>query len=144
MAKRTRGFDDEFEEKQRWFQGKAKELRRRATGAERLLWSRLRKKQLSPYRFRRQRVIGERYIVDFYCISQRLVVEIDGPYHLKQIKKDQERDLWLASRGIRTLRFTNSQVLDSIEDVLASIFSVLQEEINGVQQRGGARAEKAL
>ena len=55
----------------------AKRLRRAQTDAERLLWARLRDRQLNGYKFRRQRPI-ERYVVDFVCIERRLVVELDG------------------------------------------------------------------
>ena len=58
----------------------ARELRKNMTDAEKLLWSRIRRRQLSGYQFYRQRIIGS-YIVDFYCPTARLVIEIDGGQH---------------------------------------------------------------
>ena len=101
-------------------QERAKQLRREQTPAERKLWSRLRRKQLNGLRFRRQHPIG-RYIVDFCCVSQALVVEIDGDTHSVQEQYDQERTAWLEDRGYRVIRFTNRQVERQIDAVLDAI-----------------------
>lgn len=82
----------------------AKNLRKHSTDAERLLWSRLRTKQLSGYKFRRQEQIG-RFIVDFVCYERQLVIEADGGQHALEQVKDKERTAWLSSQGFTVLRF---------------------------------------
>lgn len=101
---------------------KRKWLRNQATLAEQRLWMCLKGKQLNGWKFRRQYGIGF-YIVDFYCPALRLVIEVDGGYHLapEQQRKDQERQDFIASLGIHVLRFTNEQVLEELPQVLAAI-----------------------
>ena len=101
-------------------QQRARELRHEQTPAERTLWARLRRKQLYGLRFRRQHPIG-RFIVDFYCASAKVAIEIDGPVHLEQRVLDEERTRWLADRGYTVLRFTNEQVERQVEQVLCKI-----------------------
>ena len=100
----------------------AREMRRNMTPEEQLMWSRLRRRFLG-FKFRRQVPIGQ-FIVDFACMSRRLVVEIDGRHHLENLQ-DRERDRWLAARSFRVLRFQNQEVLDDIESVLDTIQSHL-------------------
>jgi very-short-patch-repair endonuclease len=73
-------------------------------------------------RFRRQQVIGS-FIVDFYCASAGLVIEIDGGGHAldQGPERDRERDRMMASQGLRVLRFWNTDVLQNIEGVLETI-----------------------
>jgi len=96
------------------------------TDAERLLWSSLRRKQLSGACFYRQRIIGE-YIVDFYCPEAALVIELDGGQHFHGgVKvKDAARDFFLKERGLRVLRFDNHQVLKNTEVVLEEILKAV-------------------
>ena len=109
----------------------AKVLRHNATDAERLLWSRLRRRQLDGFRFRRQRPIGN-YFCDFVCLSDRLIVELDGSQHVEQAGYDAERDAFLRSNGYRVLRFWNGDVMARLDTVLETIFEALQqEEIDG-------------
>ena len=113
---------------QRWrttaaIQDRARELRREQTPAERKLWSRLRRKQLYGLKFRRQHPIG-RFIVDFCCVSQALVIEVDGDSHSEQEEYDQERTAWLEARGYRVIRFGNQQVERQIDAVLDEIARV--------------------
>jgi very-short-patch-repair endonuclease len=61
------------------------------------------------------------YIVDFYCVQARLVVEVDGPIHERTVEADQIRQEYLEQLGLRVLRFTNEQVLESLDDVWTSI-----------------------
>jgi very-short-patch-repair endonuclease len=95
----------------------AKELRKRSTDTEELLWKYLRLKQLEGFKFRRQQPI-DNYIVDFVCFKKRLVVEVDGGQHLEQKNKDRERDNYLKEQGFRVLRFWNHEVLTNLEGVL--------------------------
>lgn len=98
----------------------AKDLRRRLTNAERLLWTHLRNKQLAGCKFRRQQAIGH-YIVDFVCFEKKLVIEVDGGQHAVEKQKDQIRDSWLETQGFRVLRFWNNEVLKNIEGVTDAI-----------------------
>jgi very-short-patch-repair endonuclease len=88
----------------------AKSLRKQMTDAERLLWERLRCKQMEGYKFRRQCPIG-RYIVDFVCLEKRLVMEVDGGQHAVRREADAARSAWLATRGYKVLRSWNHEVL---------------------------------
>jgi very-short-patch-repair endonuclease len=76
----------------------ARQLRRKATDAERLLWKHLRMRQLGAYKFRRQQPIGP-YIVDFICFEQNLIIELDGGQHADQVQYDEARSVWLKERG---------------------------------------------
>ena len=99
-----------------------KELRNNATPAEATLWTMLSKKQLEGRKFRRQHSIGN-YIVDFYCPSERLAIELDGEGHndVVQAQYDHERDLFLKSFGVKVLRFENKVVFDHPEGLLENV-----------------------
>jgi very-short-patch-repair endonuclease len=99
-------------------------MRRDMTPAENHLWQALRKRQLSGVKFRRQHTIG-RFIVDFYAAEARLVIEVDGPTHDYTTEEDAIRQELLEAWGFRTLRFTNDQVLHSLDTVIAQITAVL-------------------
>ena len=103
----------------------ARRLRRDQTDAERLLWYRLRARQLGA-KFRRQQPLG-RFIVDFYCDSARLAVELDGAQHGDPAAQAQDaaRDAWLERVRIRVLRFQNRDVLTQIDAVLERIVEAL-------------------
>jgi very-short-patch-repair endonuclease len=97
---------------------RAKELRKNSTDAENLLWNRLRAKQLNGLKVRRQHPIGN-YIVDFICIKEKIIIEVDGGQHTKE--KDKEREECLEEQGYIVLRFWNNEVLTNIEGVLEAI-----------------------
>ena len=105
----------------------SRRLRRRSTDVERLLWSRPRDRQLAGAKFRRQHPIGP-YIVDFFCLEQRLVIELDGGQHARRSRHDAKRDHWLESRGYRVLRFWNNDAMRNVEGVLQRISLVLDED----------------
>jgi len=96
------------------------------TDAERLLWSKLRRKQLKGYQIYRQRIIGN-YIVDFYCPKVNLIIEIDGGQHYtdKGIKEDRKRDDNLQAQGYKVLRFSDKEVFENLEGVVGRIFENL-------------------
>ncbi len=96
---------------------RARGLRRHATDAERLLWSRLRGRQLMDRKFRRQVVVGP-YIVDFMSIEDGLIIEADGGQHAEHAWYDARRTAFLESRGYRVLRFWNNEVLGELDGVL--------------------------
>jgi very-short-patch-repair endonuclease len=104
----------------------ARELRKNMTDAEKLLWSRIGRRQISGYQFYRQRIIGN-YIVDLYCPTARLVIEIDGGqhYHGKGKESDRTRDGELAGIGLKVLRFSNLEVLKNTDVVLEYIYEKL-------------------
>jgi cyclase len=103
----------------------AEALRRQETVAEKLLWSRIRNNQLGV-KFRRQHPILV-YVVDFYCHSHKLIVELDGAKHYTEEGQfyDRLRDDDLEERGMRILRFENYRVVNHIDDVLAVINQML-------------------
>lgn len=86
-------------------------LRQEATKAEDILWQELRNRQLEQLKFTRQHSIGN-YVVDFYCATKRLIIEIDGGVHLlpEQKEKDKSRDENLKEMGFKILRFSNEAV----------------------------------
>ena len=96
---------------------RARELRKNLTDAERLLWSRLRRRQIHGRRFRRQHPIGP-FIADFACTEAKLVIELDGGQHVERKDQDAARTRWLAERGYRILRFWNNDVLTQVEAVV--------------------------
>ncbi len=102
------------------------QLRRNTTEAEKLLWRRLRGKQLKGYQFYQQKIIGC-YIVDFYCPKASLVIELDGGQHYGEAEmiKDEHRDEILNKTGLRVLRFSNREVFENIDAVMEKIWSNL-------------------
>lgn len=106
--------------------GAAKGLRRNSTDAERLLWNRLRNRQLEDAKFRRQQPIGP-YVVDFACMERHLVIELDGGHHAEQLERDEARTAFLNAEGFRVLRFWNNEVLAQTEAVLAAILGALAQ-----------------
>lgn len=101
-------------------------LRTNMTEAEKKLWYYLRKKQRGV-RFRRQHPIPT-YIVDFICLEEKLIIELDGGQHHEEA--DRERTAFLESQGYRILRFWNNEVLENIEGVLEVIFNEIKAEKN--------------
>ena len=104
---------------------RARQLRKNATDAERLLWRKLRFWQVDGLKFRRQQPVG-RYIVDFICLEKRLVIEVDGGQHSEQVAYDVERDIWLRDQGFNVLRFWNHDVLKNIDGVVDVVVQALR------------------
>ena len=99
-----------------------RQLRKNEPGTERLLWSKLRNRQLKGFKFRRQNGIGK-YILDFYCPEARLGVEIDGDSHYNEVatKNDMIRQKYLESCDVKIIRFNNKDVLGNLGGVLETI-----------------------
>jgi very-short-patch-repair endonuclease len=95
-------------------------MRHNMTPAEKRLWSALRANRLGGLHFRRQQII-DGFIVDFYCHTAGLVVEVDGPVHSQQVDYDAERDRALTARGLHILRVKNEEVMQNLQDVLNRI-----------------------
>ena len=103
----------------------ARKMRKNLTQTEKVLWHELQNKKLNGYKFRKQHPIF-RYIVDFYCHKCLLAVEIDGDIHKLRKDYDEYRDKYLKSIGIKTLRFTNKEVLNNLNIVLEKIKNELK------------------
>ena len=104
---------------------KARALRQAQTDAEGLLWHYLRGKRLGGYKFRRQQPIGP-YIVDFACLSRKLLIEVDGGYHVQRKDYDERRDRFLRNEGYRVLRFWNNEVFEDCFGVLEKVYAALE------------------
>lgn len=106
--------------------GFSRRLRKEMTEAEKLLWSKIRNKQLQGYHFYRQKPIGE-FIVDFYCPKAKLVIELDGGQHYTDDgkAKDIRRDDCLRSMGLRVLRFSDIEALKNMEGLIQKIMENL-------------------
>ena len=106
-------------------------LRGESPKAERLLWWRLRGKQLDELKFRRQYGVGD-YVIDFYCPEAKLAVELDGESHFEPAARlnDATRQAFIESYGIRVLRFTNPQVYDNLDGVVEEIWRIATERVS--------------
>lgn len=108
----------------------ARELRKNMTAQEKKLWYGFLRDY--PVRFRRQEIIGN-YIVDFYCVTAGLAVEIDGAQHYeeKAAKYDGERTEYLGENEIEVLRFLNRDINDNFENVCNYIDDFVKRKMNG-------------
>ena len=114
---------------------RARALRREATPAERALWLFLARSQTGA-KFSRQMPVGP-WFADFLCRELRLVVELDGFSHDVAPDRDVRRDAWMAREGFTVLRFTNADVRDNIEGVVAAI-RLEVERLRGLKGSGSA------
>ena len=122
----------------------ARELRKKQTPAEALLWEMLRNRRLLGFKFRRQHQFGD-YIADFYCHEAKLVIECDGAAHEpnEQWHHDQERDAYLIAQGLWVLRFSNEQIVNDTENVLEKIAAYLPSPPGRRAGEEGAQPERA-
>jgi 5-methyltetrahydrofolate--homocysteine methyltransferase len=113
-----------------------KEHRSNPTQTESILWECLKSKKIENYKFRRQHIIG-RYITDFVCLKKRLIIEVDGLIHqLPEVKENDEfRQAWLESQGFKVIRFTNSEIIGDLDNVISKIEITLnnQKDYNEVE-----------
>ncbi len=102
----------------------ARQLRQTATDAESYLWSILRNRRVNRRKFRRQHPV-QPYVLDFFCAELNLCIELDGGQHFDHEgkRKNAIRDAFLRARGIRTLRFTNFDMLRDTDTVLNVIWN---------------------
>jgi very-short-patch-repair endonuclease len=102
--------------------GFRQELRNDLTPAEAVLWTALQMKQLDGRKFRRQHSI-ENYIVDFYCPSEKIAIELDGKDHftIEGSDSDDVRDSYLNDLGIKVLRYENRDIYNNLDAVLEDI-----------------------
>ncbi len=130
---------------------KARQLRKNLTDSERALWSGLRNKQILDVQFYRQKPIGK-FIVDFFAPRARLVVEVDGSQHIvgDHVQKDRFRDGYLASLGLKVLRFNSREVLEESDAVVEVIYRMITGQLNAEippgppLKKGGITGKKLL
>jgi very-short-patch-repair endonuclease len=103
----------------------AKNLRSSQSTPETLLWKILRDRRIHM-KFRRQMPIGN-FIIDFVCMRQRLIVELDGPHHetVEQKISDARRELWLKQQAFRVLRITTDEMMGDSELATQKIIAAL-------------------
>ncbi|MGB3345589.1 MAG: endonuclease domain-containing protein [Aequorivita sp.] len=111
--------------------GKAKNLRRNLTSAEKKVWEILKDRSRVSYKFRRQHPIAT-YIADFYCHELQLIIEVDGGYHNtdEQQLKDKEREEILRFNGLKIIRYSNAEV----ESDIIKFEQNLLFDINNIQK----------
>ena len=102
-----------------------RELRKNSTGAERLFWEKVRNKKFLGKKFYRQHPIFHDincketfFVADFYCFTDKLLIELDGKYHKYRLKEDAERTKILNHLGLRVIRFSNNEIINNLEEVL--------------------------
>ncbi len=111
----------------------ARTMRKEQTAAEVFFWEKVRDRRLFGLKWNRQFIIQcqfdsgftKYYIADFHCHQYKLIIEIDGPIHLKQIKKDLIRTENINEYGFKVLRFTNKQVLGHWDEVEETIWNYI-------------------
>jgi very-short-patch-repair endonuclease len=106
----------------------ARRLRRRMTLPEVLLWQVLRGRRFQDRRFRRQHPYGP-FVLDFYCATARLGIEVDSSWHGADARRrhDDEREAWLASKGIRLHRIPAQAILRDMDGVLEGLGEALRK-----------------
>jgi very-short-patch-repair endonuclease len=99
---------------------RVRQLRKDSTGPERRLWAAIRGSQLAGLKFRRQHPIGP-FVVDFCCLEETLVIELDGKSHIDMAEEDRQRQEYIEGQGFRVIRFDNDEVLQNIDGVVMAI-----------------------
>ena len=107
---------------------RARELRRQMTDAERSIWRQLRNRESLETKFRRQVPFGP-YILDFYCAQKQIAIELDGGQHFSAEgqAKDLKRDWFLASHGVKVIRYSDREVLLDLDGVIQHLWKVITE-----------------
>ena len=99
---------------------RAKELRKSRNLSEVLMWRQLSKRKFKGYDFDRQKIIGN-FIVDFYCIDCRVVIEIDGNSHNEKKEYDCERDIFLNGLGLTVIHISVDDVFHRLDEVMVML-----------------------
>jgi very-short-patch-repair endonuclease len=107
-------------------------LRKNLPEVEIILWSKLSRKQMFGYKFRRQYSVDQ-YEIDFYCPELKLAIEIDGDSHFMPGAEDQDkaRQEYIEAYGMRFLRFTNPDICENLDGVCQMIY----QEIDTLENR---------
>lgn len=121
-----------------------KQLRKKLTSAEAALWNLLKNQQLEGRKFRRQHSTGN-YILDFYCASEGIAIELDGAHHFTDegFKYDEQRTRYLNNLKIKVIRFENEEVFQSPDGVIAEIKKhfVNSDDLHGLRRHLGPSFE---
>jgi len=110
------------------FKDRRRELRANQTEAEKILWGKLRNRQLEKCKFWRQYSVGP-YILDFYCPKIRLAIEVDGSQHDEALEYDKEREDYLLGLEIKTIRYKNNEVMNNTKIGLIITEKLIKMEI---------------
>mgnify|MGYP003533007837 FL=1 len=104
-------------------ESRRRDLRVKQTEAEKILWQKLRNRQINGFKFFRQYSIGK-YIADFYCSELRLVIELDGSHHYEEnvFEYDKIREEFMKSLDIKTIRFSNLDVFKRVDEVMERVY----------------------
>lgn len=105
----------------------SKQLKAEMTDAEKLLWSKIRRKQLNGVKFCRQKIVGN-YIVDFLSFDKKLIIELDGGQHADQVEYDKKRTAFLEQQGFTVIRFWNTEVLLETDSVLEQLWTLTKSD----------------
>jgi len=115
------------------FLEKAREMRANPTPAEAILWKQLKGKKIGQ-KFRQQHLIND-FIVDFVCLTRKLIIEVDGKVHDYQLEKDEARTLELEQKsGFKVIRFKNEEVIGDIDKVITKIEKELNNQFYKLQK----------
>ena len=108
--------------------GRRRFLRSHLTKTEAVLWTRLSRRQILGYKFRRQYSVDQ-YIIDFYCPELKLAIEVDGESHFTETARayDRRRQEYIEAFGIKFLRVMNSEVLGNLQGVLDKMAAAIEE-----------------
>jgi very-short-patch-repair endonuclease len=126
------GNEKDFQKDRNQLIEQARKFRKKPTKSEAVLWKELRNRKLGGFKFKRQRVFGP-FILDFYCPSCKLAIELDGEIHQSQQEYDSERTKKLADYGLTVIRFKNQEVISETENVLKEILDVCQQIIENAE-----------
>ena len=103
----------------------ARFMRHEPVAPEKKFWSRVRDRRLGSHKFKRQVLVGS-YIVDFICIEQKLIVELDGGQHAERRVYDEKRDAFLRAQGFRVMRVWNIDLMENIDGVMDIVLQELE------------------
>jgi len=120
----------------------AREFRKKPTISEKIIWEKLRNRKFLGLKFYRQCVI-DGYIVDFYCHSLKLVIEIDGSAHSKQIDEDKYRQKIIEEENIKFFRLTSDEVENSINTTLVKLECFINDLVPGPSPTGEGNGVRA-
>ena len=114
-------------------ESRRRDLRVKQTEAEKILWQKLRNRQINGFKFFRQYSIGK-YIADFYCSELRLVIELDGSHHYEEnvFEYDKIREEFMKSLDIQTIRFNNLDVFKNLDEVMERVYDEVRKSSNSL------------
>ena len=114
-------------------ESRRRDLRVKQTEAEKILWQKLRNRQINGFKFFRQCSIGK-YIADFYCSELRLVIELDGSHYYEEnvFEYDKIREEFMKSLDIQTIRFNNLDVFKSLDEVMERVYFEVRKSSNSL------------